>query len=240
MRVVSMNAPRTEIFADAHEVALRAADWISGLIAGHDGTFRIALSGGSTPRLLFAELSLRQIDWSKVAFYWIDERFVPPDHPDSNYRMARETLLSHIDVKPEQIHPMPTDGDPESAAKRYEALLQAHYGSRQLDLKNPLFDLVLIGLGSDGHICSLLPGSPILEEKEHWVAAVTKGRPEVRLTLTYPSVESAALTAFLVTGADKAEAVKRAHAGDEAIPGGRLKSRGDVVWLLDQGAAKLL
>lgn len=235
-----MSAPRTEIFADPQEVALRAADWIAGLIAAHTGTFRIALSGGSTPRLLFAELSLRQIDWSKLAFYWIDERFVPHDHPDSNYRMAQETLLSHVPVKAEQIHPMPTDGDPEDAAARYEALLKAHYGSAALDMRKPLFDLVLIGLGSDGHICSLLPGSPILEEKTRWVAAVTKGRPEVRITLTYPSVESARISAFVVTGADKAEAVKRARDHDPAIPGGRLQPHGDIVWLLDQKAAALL
>jgi len=234
------SAPRTEIFADPHEVALHAADWIAGLIAAQQGPFRLALTGGSTPRLLYGELSLRQIDWSKVVFYWIDERFVPPDHPDSNYRMARETLLSHIAAVPEQIHPFPSEGDPDTAAKRYEALLQSHYGSETLDLRRPFFDLVLIGLGSDGHICSLLPGSPVLEERKRWVAAVPTGRPEIRLTLTYPCVESAKQSAFLVTGSDKAEAVRQARAGDPALPGGRLKSQGDVVWLLDRAAAALL
>ena len=235
-----MSAPRTEIFADPHEGALRAADWIAGLIAAHNGPFRMALSGGSTPRLLFGELSLRRIDWSKVIFYWIDERFVPPDHPDSNYRMARETLLSHIAVRPEQIRPMPTSGDPDAAAWAYEAELKKDYGADAFDLRRPLFDFVLLGLGGDGHICSLLPGSPVLEERTRWVAPVPTGRPEVRLTLTYPCVESARTTAFLVTGADKADAVKRAKSGDVSIPGGRLRPQGDVVWLLDQQAAKLL
>ncbi|GAA0530636.1 6-phosphogluconolactonase [Rhizomicrobium palustre] len=233
-------APRTEIFADPQDTALAAADWIAGLIAAHEGTFRIALSGGSTPRLLFGELSLRRIDWSKVVFYWIDERFVPHDHPDSNYRMAQETLLSHISVKPEQIRPMPVGGHADDAAALYEAELKDDYGAETLDPARPLFDLVLIGLGSDGHICSLFPNNPVLDEKTKWVAAVPTGRPEVRLTLTYPCVESSRITAFLVTGSDKAEAVRRVRAGDHDLPGGRLKPVGDVVWLLDQKAASLL
>ena len=236
----AVSAPRTEIFADPAALASHAADWIAGLIAGHEGSFRIALSGGSTPRLLFGELSLRPIDWSKVVFYWIDERFVPPDHPDSNLRMARETLLSRIDVKPEQIHPMPTDGDPGDAARAYEALLKADYGAETFDPARPLFDFVLLGLGGDGHICSLFPGSPVLEERTRWVAAVPTGRPEVRLTLTYPCVESSRVTAFLVAGADKAEAVAKVRAGDASLPGGRLKPQGELVWLLDSQAAKLL
>lgn len=221
-------------------MAWRAADWIAGLITAQDGPFRIALSGGSTPRLLFGELSLRMIDWSKVEFYWIDERFVPPDHPDSNYRMAKETLLCHIPANPEDIHPMPTDGDPDGAARRYETLLRTAYGAETLDPARPLFDFVLIGLGSDGHICSLLPGSPVLEEKERWVAPVPTGRPEVRLTLTYPCVQSSRTTAFLVSGRSKATAVKRVREGDVSLPGGRLKPEGEVVWLLDRDAARLL
>ena len=233
-----MSDPR--VFADAQSLAVHAADWIAGLIAAHNGTFRIALSGGSTPRLLFGELSTRSIDWSKVQFYWIDERFVPPDHPDSNLRMARETLLTRIKVAPNQIHPMPTDGDPDAAAHRYEAELKKDYGAEALDLRRPLFDFVLLGLGGDGHICSLLPGSPVLEERKRWVAAVPTGRPEVRLTLTYPCVESSRMTAFLVAGADKAEAVARVRAGDSALPGGRLRPQGELVWLLDNAAARLV
>ena len=235
-----MSAPRTEIFADPHDLALSAADWIAGLIAAHDGAFRLALAGGSTPRLLYGELSLRQIDWSKVAFYWIDERFVPHDDPDSNYRMARETLLSHIRVRPEQVHAMPTDRLPDDAASAYEADLKRAYGADVLDPARPLFDFVLLGLGGDGHICSLLPGSPVLEETERWVVPVAKGRPEVRLTLTYPAVQSSRVTAFLVTGADKADAVSRVRKGDTSLPGGRLKPDGELVWLLDHEAAKLI
>ncbi len=235
-----MSSPRTETFSDPQEMAWRAADWIAGLIAAKDGPFRLALAGGSTPRLLYGELSLRMIDWSKVEFYWIDERFVPPDHPDSNYRMAAETLLRHIPAQPEDIHPMPTDGDPDDAARRYEALLRTTYRAEALDPARPLFDFVLLGLGGDGHICSLLPGSPVLAENERWVAPVAKGRPEVRLTLTYPCVQSSRVTAFLVTGRGKADAVKRVRAGDMSLPGGRLKPDGELVWLLDHDAARLL
>jgi 6-phosphogluconolactonase len=235
-----VTAPRTEKFADPQDLALRAADWMAGVIAAADAPFRMALSGGNSPRLFYGELSLRRIDWSKVQFYWIDERFVPPDHPDSNLRMARETLLAHIPIAPDQVHAMPTLSDPETAARAYEDDLKSAYGATALDPARPLFDLTLIGLGSDGHICSLLPGSPVLEERTRWVAPVTQGRPEVRLTLTYPAVESSRLTVFLVTGKDKAEAVKRVRQGDQSLPGGRLRPQGETVWLLDRAAASLL
>lgn len=235
-----MTPARTEVFNDPQEMAWRAADWIAGLIAAAEAPFRVALTGGNTPRLLYGELSLRTIDWSKVQFYWIDERFVPPGHPDNNWRMARETLLSHIAIPPDHIHPMPTDGDPDDAAHRYEAELKRDYGAEALDPARPLFDLTLLGLGGDGHICSLLPGSPVLDEGTLWAAAVAHGRPEVRLTLTYPAVESSRLTVFVVTGADKADAVKRVRHGDHALPGGRLHPQGETVWLLDRAAARLL
>jgi 6-phosphogluconolactonase len=235
-----VTAPRTQIFNDGQDLAFSAADWIAGVIAAGDAPFRLALSGGNTPRLLYGELSLRAADWGKVQFYWIDERFVPPDHPDSNLRMAHETLLAHLDLAPEQIHPIPTMTTPDKAARDYEAELKRGYGAETLDPARPLFDLTLLGLGSDGHICSLLPGSPVLDERTRWVAPVAQGRPEVRITLTYPAVESSRLTVFVVTGADKAEAVKRVRSGDQTLPGGRLHPQGETVWLLDRSAARLL
>lgn len=235
-----MTGPRTKIFSDPQDLAFGAADWLAGIITAGETPFRIALSGGNTPRLLYGELSLRTIDWSKVEFYWIDERFVPPDHPDSNLRMAHETLLSHLVVAPEQIHPFPTMTTPDHAAADYEAELKQAYGADTLDPARPLFDLVLLGLGGDGHICSLLPGSPVLEERTRWVAPVAHGRPEIRLTLTYPAVESSRLTVFVVTGDDKADAVKRVRQGDQSLPGGRLHPQGETVWLLDRSAARLL
>jgi 6-phosphogluconolactonase len=231
---------KTEIFIDAAQLASRTADWIAGLIVAKRGRFRIALTGGSTPRGLYSELASRDgVDWSQVEFFWGDERFVPHDHPDSNYRMARETLLSHIAVPPENIHPITGEGDPDAAARQYEAMLKRAYGSETLDPARTLFDLVLLGLGSDGHICSLFPGSPVLDEKQRWVVSVPKGRPETRITLTYPAIESSRMTAFVVTGAEKAQAVEAVRSGDQSLPGARLKPNGELIWLLDRAAAGL-
>ncbi|MGA7675832.1 MAG: 6-phosphogluconolactonase [Rhizomicrobium sp.] len=238
-----MSRFRTEIFDDAGQFASRAAAWIAGLIAAKNGRFRIALTGGETPRALYRELGARfrdSVDWADVEFFWGDERFVPPDCPHSNYRMARETLLSQIPALEKNIYPIPTGGDPDEAARAYEATLKNAYGADRLDPARPLFDLVLLGLGDDGHICSLLPGSPALEERQRWAVAVTQGRPETRVTLTYPPIQSSRVTAFLVVGREKAEAVHAVRSGDSALPGGRLQPEGELVWLLDRAAAGLI
>jgi len=137
------------------------------------------------------------------------------------------------------VHPIPTDGEPESDARVYEGLLKRTYGSETLDPARPLFDLMLLGLGEDGHICSLFPGQPTLAETRRWVIPAPKGRPEVRLTLTFPCVQSARTTAFLVSGASKADAVRGVRAGDKSLPGGILKPQGELVWLMDGAAAGL-
>jgi 6-phosphogluconolactonase len=233
---------KTEIFIDAAQLASHTADWIAGLFAAKRGIFRIALTGGSTPRGLYTELASRfrdTVDWSRVEFFWGDERFVPHDHPDSNYRMARETFLAHIAVPTENIHPIAGEGDPDVAARQYEAALKRAYGSESLDPARPLFDLVLLGLGSDGHICSLFPGSPALDERQRWVVSVPKGRPETRITLTYPTIQASGVTAFVVTGAEKAQAVLAVRSGDQTLPGARLRPNGELIWLLDRAAAGL-
>jgi 6-phosphogluconolactonase len=238
-----LSAPRTEIFDDAGQFASRAAAWIAGLIAAKGGRFRIALTGGETPRALYRELGARfqgSVDWTSVEFFWGDERFVPPEDPASNYRMARDTLLAQIPAREANIHPIPTSGDPDQAARTYEATLKRAYGADSLDPARPLFDLVLLGLGDDGHICSLLPGSPALEERQRWVVPVAHGRPEMRITLTYAPIQSSRVTAFLVVGEKKAEAVRAVRAGDAALPGARLQPEGELVWLLDRAAAKLI
>ena len=238
-----MSAPRTEIFDNAGQFASRAAAWIAGVIAAKGGRFRIALTGGETPRALYRELGARfqgGVDWTNVEFFWGDERFVPPEDPASNYRMARETLLAQIPAREANIHPIPTSGDPDQAARTYEATLKRAYGADSLDPARPLFDLVLLGLGDDGHICSLLPGSPALEERRRWAVPVTQGRPQTRITLTYPPVQSSRLTAFVVVGEKKAEAVRAVRAGDSTLPGARLRPEGELVWLLDRAAARLI
>jgi len=226
-----------QILSDREALSVRAAEVIAGAMRGCIAPYRLCLSGGSTPKAPYRLLARRNdIAWDCVEVFFSDERFVPPDHPDSNYRMARETLLNH--VHPRVLSPMPTDGEPRVCAEIYEEELRQQYGASILDPAVPLFDLTLLGLGADGHTASLLPGQPVLEERKRWVAAVPQGRPEVRLTLTYPALESSRLTIFLVAGADKADAVARVRGGDTSLPAGRLKPSGDVVWLLDRAAAR--
>ncbi|HWY61949.1 MAG TPA: 6-phosphogluconolactonase [Rhizomicrobium sp.] len=227
---------RAEILDTGDALAARAADFIADAMKGCAAPFRLCLAGGSTPRATYRLLGRRNdIAWDCIEIFFGDERMVPPDHPDSNYRMARETLLAS--VQPRALLAMPTDGTPEGCADSYEEILRQQYGASVLDPAVPLFDLMLLGLGADGHIASLLPGQPVLKEKTRWVAPVPEGRDEVRLTLTYPALDSSRLTLFLVAGADKAQAVVRARSGDAAIPAGSLRPLGDVVWLLDRTAA---
>jgi 6-phosphogluconolactonase len=231
-------AGQMEIFDDPEALSLHAAESIAEAMRACIAPYRLCLSGGSTPKAAYRLLARRgDLPWDCVEIFFGDERFVPHDHPDSNYRMAQETLLAGGNVQPRALLAMPTDGTPESCAEAYEEELRQQYGASILDPAVPLFDLMLLGLGSDGHTASLIPGQPVLEEKKRWVAPVPQGRDEVRLTLTYPALQSSRLTVFLVAGADKAEAVAKVRAGDAALPAGRLKPQGDVVWLLDRAAA---
>ncbi|HTQ14328.1 MAG TPA: 6-phosphogluconolactonase [Rhizomicrobium sp.] len=222
--------------ADAGALARRAAGWLVARMTASQGAFRLALSGGETPRLLYrllAEDPLRgRIPWSRLELYWGDERFVPWSSPDSNYNRAREEWLSRVDAPAGSIHPIPTDTTPDDCAARYETTLRARAKDAPC-----LFELVLLGLGADGHTASLLPGQPVLEERARLVAAVPRGREEPRITLTYPALESSAAVAFLVTGAAKRDVVARARRGDESLPAGRLRPRGETVWFLDEAAA---
>lgn len=235
-----MRVPDSTVFVAETAVLVceKLAQFIARQIAERDGPFRLALSGGKTPQLLYQTLAGLPITWTHVEFFWGDERFVPHDDPDSNYRMADENLLSRISVPSTQIHPIPTGASPEVAAAQYEGLLKQHYGGDVLKPGRPLFDLNLLGIGQDGHTASLLPDQPVLKERKKWVAAVPHGRNEPRITLTYPALQSSAVTVFLAVGRDKANAVHQARAGNEAIPAGRLRPEGSVLWFLDDAAAR--
>lgn len=229
------------ILDDATALADYAAEWIAGRIAAAQGIFRFALTGGYTPRPTYERLAARKdIDWSKVEFYWGDERFVPHDNPSSNYRLAHDSLLKPLGIEAQKIHPWPVDGTPDAAARVYETMLKRHYGAERFDMRRPLFDLQLLGLGDDGHLCSLFPGQASLKETQRWTLAVPTGRPEIRLTLTFPAVESSKAIAFLVSGKAKAPAVAGARAGDTSLPAGLLKPQGEFFWLMDRDAAALL
>jgi 6-phosphogluconolactonase len=228
-------AGRMEVVKDAGALAQRAAEIIAERLKGVQAPFRMVLSGGATPRATYQLLASQDIDWSCVELFFSDERLVPPDHPDSNYRMVRETLLAGADVSPLKLLAIPTDGTPGLAADRYDETLRQQYGASQLEPGVPLFHLTLLGLGDDGHTASLLPGQPVLQERTRWAALVPEGRGEPRITLTYPALDASALIIFLVSGAAKRDALAQARGG--ALPAGALKPMGDVLWLVDAEAA---
>jgi 6-phosphogluconolactonase len=230
-----------EILPGPMALAHRVAEWMTQAALAAHAPFRVSLSGGSTPKTLYGLLASGEFrtrfPWPRVSWYWGDERFVPYDHPDSNYRMTREAMLAKAPVPSENIHPIPTDGTPEDAASRYERTLQESYGAATLDPQRPLFDVTLLGLGSDGHTASLLPGEAVLDERKRWVAAVSHGRPEVRITLTYPVIESSRRVAFLVAGEEKAKIFSAIRTGDSHVPAARVRPVGELFWFVDQAAA---
>ena len=230
-----------ETLPDPAALARHAAEWMTSMALAARGTFRVSLSGGSTPKALFALLAsdefVGRFPWAQVSWYWGDERFVPCDHPESNYGMTRKAMLDKAPVPAANVHPVPTDGSPEDAAARYERTLQAAYGAAMLDPARPLFDITLLGLGPDGHTASLLPGEPVLGERKRWVAAVSHGRPEVRITMTYPVIESSRYVAFLVAGKEKAAILKPIRASGSTVPAARVRPVGELLWFVDRAAA---
>ena len=232
---------RIEVLADPAALARRVAEWMTTAALGAKAAFRVSLSGGSTPKALYTLLAsdaFREgFPWHRVSWYWGDERFVPHDHPSSNYRMTREAMLAKAPIPSENIHPVPTDGTPDDAASRYERTLQSAYSATVLDPARPLFDVTLLGLGADGHTASLLPGEPVLQERKRWVAAVSRGRPEVRITTTYPVIESSRRVAFLVSGKEKASVFRAIRTGDSQVPAARVRPVGELIWFVDRAAA---
>jgi 6-phosphogluconolactonase len=232
---------RIEILPAPAALARHVAEWITTAAVAAQGSFRVSLSGGSTPKTLYQLLASdefrNRFPWQRVSWYFGDERFVPYDSPDSNYRMVREAMFAKTSVPPENIHPIPVDGSAEQAARQYERTLQHAYGATILDPVRPLFDVTLLGLGPDGHTASLLPGEPVLEERKRWVAAVSRGRPEVRITMTYPVIESSRRVAFLVTGSEKEPIFRAIRAGGSQVPAARVQPVGELFWFVDRAAA---
>ena len=225
------------VSADVNELSLRAAEATVRTIneaVQTNGSFSLALSGGNTPRTLYRLLSSQfrhLIPWTKVHVFWGDERYVPLDDPHSNYHMARETLLDAVPCPTGNVHPMPTElPDPDAAARDYEKMLKSYFSKDW-----PRFDLVLLGLGDEGHTASLFSGSPALEEKKRWVVAVkAPAEPPLRLTLTLPALNHAANVYFLVTGSNKAQALHHILTGPPdpgtyPASGVRL-TQGTVIW----------
>jgi 6-phosphogluconolactonase len=209
------------------------------------GRFTVALSGGSTPRGMFNLLAgekFASLPWSKFYFFWGDERHVPPDNPDSNYRMAYEALLSKVPVPKENVLRVPTENkDADSAARVYEETLKNFFKLRPGEVLR--FDLILLGMGPDGHTASLFPDSVALQEDERLVVAnwVEKFKT-FRITFTYPVINNAVCVMFLVSGEDKAPALHEVLENQESgLPAQRVRpSNGRLIWLVDRAAASQL
>ena len=201
------------------------------------GVARIALAGGSTPRRLYQLLASDYrdaLEWQRVEFYFGDERNVPLDHPDSNFRMARQALFEPLGILPHRTFPMISDQqrDPERDARAYEDTLKSWSAGRV-----PRFDVALLGLGSDGHFASLFPDTPALSERTR--LAVVNPVPKLhghRLTLTFPVFEAAREVLFLVTGADKHAALARIREGQTELPAECLAGKRPTRWFVDRGA----
>ncbi|MBI4512522.1 MAG: 6-phosphogluconolactonase [Gemmatimonadetes bacterium] len=239
--------PDVQVFPDPERLAdalaaefatmARATTWARG-------RFVVVLAGGETPRPLYRRLATVHRDavpWARVHVFFGDERYVPADHAESNCRMAREALLDHVLIPEDNVHRLRTDlPTPEEAARAYGTTLVEFFGPG-----GPQFDLVLLGLGKDGHIASLFPGSSALRARKRLVAAVEGPKPpRERLTLTLPAINRATRVGFLVTGQAKAEAVRSALEGSHGVwrspARGVEPTEGEVCWWLDREAAQLL
>jgi 6-phosphogluconolactonase len=228
--------------AGSAELAKMAAERVIARIAANTGRVAICLTGGSSPKQLYQLLATdgwrHQIPWVRVHWFIGDERFVPKDDPLNNMGMARRIFLDRC-APAANIHPIPTDTtDPDEAARRYAGELQSLYGANELDCGRPLFDVVLMGVGPDGHTASLFPDYPAIEETERWVVGVPKAHVEPfvpRVSLTLPALGSCREMLFEASGPDKRAILTRVLAG-ENLPANRVHSTGETVWLVDAAA----
>ncbi|MBW2147075.1 MAG: 6-phosphogluconolactonase [Deltaproteobacteria bacterium] len=245
-------------FPDLKELSRAASDLMikrAEECVAERGVFTLVLSGGKTPRTLYEHLARPPVSgmmpWARTHLFWGDERCVPPDHPESNYAMAFKALLSKVPVPPQNIHRIPAEMEPpEDAAAAYEKILRgffqtlfnqdSHLPSSAEGSLFPSFDLILLGVGEDGHTASLFPGDEVLEERKLWVAAVRAREvlPSTpRITLTLPMINMAECVVFMVSGARKKEAVQSIleypEKAGRVYPAARVRPRQRVVWFLD-------
>lgn len=240
-------SPEVRVYPDAAALSVAAAAEVARLAAdavARRGRFTLALSGGSTPRRLYELLAERVgVPWESTHLFWGDERCVPPDHPLSNYAMARAALIARVPIPAAQVHRIHAEADPpEAGAAAYAALLR-HQNARA-GTDGPLaFDLVLLGMGADGHTASLFPGDAALDERERWAVAVTAPPfydPRRRITLTLPVLNAARAAFFLIAGADKRPVVRAVldvpATAEGRYPAAMVRPAGPLVWFLDEAA----
>lgn len=240
--MAAADQPKLIVVADAEALALAAGERVMARIATNPGRIAICLTGGSSPKKLYQLLGSEawrgKIPWDRVHWFIGDERFVPESDPLNNMAVARATFLDR-NAPVSHIHPIPTTTEnPDQSAETYARELQTFYGSESLDPLRPLFDLVLMGAGPDGHTASLFPGFPAVEETVRWVVGVPKANvaPFVpRVSLTLPALASCREMLFEIAGHDKQPILTRLLNG-ETLPAVRARSNGETVWLVDQAA----
>lgn len=248
MNSFRISGARVEVWRDLAEVSERAAELLIGVAresTAEQKRFTLALSGGSTPKALYGLLATdaksTRIPWEQTHLFWTDERCVPPDDPQSNYRMAHETLLAHVNIPSEQIHRMRGEDEPQRAAEAYASELEKCFGPG-----DPRFSLILLGMGDDGHTASLFPNSPVLADTSHTVAtSYVEKLSSHRLTLTLRTLNAASTTIFLVSGKAKSKALGAVFDSkvidDASLPVRLVRpARGELIWLVDEPAALLV
>jgi 6-phosphogluconolactonase len=236
--------PKLTVLPDAAALAQEAATRLLARVTEPRERFAVVLTGGSSPeglyRLLATEPYRNQIPWERVNWFWGDDRFVPQDDARSNAGQARRLFLDRVSAPAANVHAIPTGAaSADEAARRYQAELSEFYRADRLDRARPLFDLVLMGVGNDGHTASLFPGHPQLDETDRWVVGVPQAGQEPfvpRVTLTFPALASTRDMLFLVTGQGKRDIMARLLAGAD-LPAARAHADGDLVWLVDREAA---
>jgi 6-phosphogluconolactonase len=239
-----MTAPNRHIVVveDAVALAEAAAERLIERIEANPGRIAICMTGGSSPKRLYQLLATEpyrsEIPWDRVHWFIGDDRFVPPSDPNNNMTMARTAFLDTC-APPANVHPIRTDAaNPDEAAALYAQELQSFYGTDKLDKAKPLFDLVLLGVGPDGHVASLFPGYPAIEVTDRWVVGVPEAhvKPFVpRVSLTLPALASCREMLFLMSGEDKRAILTRVLKGED-LPANRARSDGETVWLCDKAA----
>jgi 6-phosphogluconolactonase len=230
------------VLADPAALAKAAAERVLARIATNSGRIAICLTGGSSPKALYQLLATEpyrdSIPWDRVHWFIGDERFVPTGDPRNNMAMARGAFLDRC-APASNIHPIPTDAaNPDEAAERYARELQSFYGSEALEAARPLFDLVLMGVGPDGHTASLFPNYPAIDVIDRWVAGVPKANVEPfvpRVSLTLPTLSCCREMLFEAAGKEKRAILTQVFAG-ENLPANRAQSIGETVWLIDEAA----
>jgi 6-phosphogluconolactonase len=235
-----MESNSVEVLRDVNALVARAQEIVCAELQSaiaQRNQFTLALSGGSTPKPLYESLSRQELPWDKVHIFWGDERYVAPDHPDSNEGMARRAWIDHISIPANHIHSIPTQtSDPAESARLYEQQLYNFFGDHEI----PALDLILLGLGDDGHTASLFPRTDVLNVCDHLIGVGYRGQ-DPRITFTIALINRARCVLFLVAGQNKRPALKAIfsdNANSFDYPARFIRPEGKLIWLLDESAAE--